>query len=211
MESVLNISKFVITGIRRDSRLRYGAAAGASVLLSAGMLGMGGSLAPSFLHAAESPRGVLPASHIQMQAAGLQVIDMSTSTVAEVIQALPKAERFELMLYNSGLDEVLRQAGTITVFVPASAQFDYLPKRYIANLSRAQLRELALGHIVERALPIEESLNGSVVTAGQTVLEFAVDAGMGEVTIGGAKAIKAYQAKNGWVYIIDRVLVDAED
>jgi uncharacterized surface protein with fasciclin (FAS1) repeats len=205
MESTINIFKIVLDGIRQDSRVRYGLGAGASVLLSAGMLGMGGSLAPSFLHAAQAPRGILPAAHVQT---GLQVIDMSTSTVAEIIQTLPKAERFELMLYNSGLEDVLRQAGIVTVFVPASAQFDYLPKGYIAGLSRKELRELALGHIVERALPMEESLNGSVITAGRTAVAFAVDAEAGAIAVDGAKVLKAYKAKNGYVYLINKVLAD---
>ena len=209
MQSIFNISKIVLAGIRQDSRVRYGIGAGASVLLSAGVLGMGGSLVPSFLHASTSPQGVFPAGHAQARA--LEVIDMSTSTVAEIIQTLPKAERFELMVYNSGLDEVLRQAGVITVFVPASSRFDYLPKRYIAGLSRAELRELALGHIVERALPMQESLSGSVATAGNTLLGFIVDAAAGTVAVGDAKVIKAYQAKNGYVYIIDRVLVGADE
>jgi len=208
MESTLNIFKIALMGIRQDSRVRYGLGAGASVLLSAGVLSMGGSLAPSFLHASTAPQGVFPAGHVQ--ALGLEVVDMSTSTVAQIIETLPKAERFELMLYNSGLDEVLREAGTITVFVPASSQFDYLPKRYIAGLSRNELRELALGHMVERALPMEESLNGSVITAGHTALNFAVDAEQNTVTIGDAKVIKVYQASNGYVYLIDKVLVPQE-
>lgn len=210
MESILKISKIrlALAGIRKDTVVRYGIGAGASVLLSAGVLGMGGSVTPSFLHAASGPQGVLPAS--RLQAVGTQMVDMSTSTVAEIIATLPKAERFELMLYNSGLDETLRQAGTITVFVPASSRFDYLPKGYIAGLSRAELRDLALGHIVERALPMQESLNGNVITAGHTALDLFIDAEAETMTIGDAKVTKAYLAKNGYVYIIDKVLVDAD-
>lgn len=208
MESIITIIKTVLGRIRQDSRVRYGLGAGASVLLSAGVLGMGGSLTPAFLHASATPQGVFPAGHIQ--AMELEVVDMSTSTVAELIETLSKAERFDLLLYNSGLDEALRKAGTITVFVPASPEFDYLPKRYIASLSRTGLKELALGHIVERALPMQESLNGNVITAGGTTVEFSVDTDAHTATVGGANIIKAYRAKNGYVYIIDQVLADTD-
>jgi uncharacterized surface protein with fasciclin (FAS1) repeats len=208
METIVNILKAAMAGVKGDTRVRYGLGAGASVLLSAGVLGMGGTIVPTFLHAS----GVAPQTYSQTSQApaGVEVIDMSTSTVAEIIEAMPKAARFELMLYNSGLTELLHQAGVITVFVPASAQFDYLPKRYIAGLSRRQMSELALGHIVERALPMQESLNGTVITAAHTALAFAVDASAQEITIGGARVLKAYKAKNGYVYLINQVLIDPD-
>ncbi len=207
MESIFSLAKAVTQGVRRDIRVRWGLGAG-SVLLSAGVLGLGGSFTPEFLHASEAPRSVIPQERIEAQ--GLVVIDMSTSTVFQVIESLPKAERFEMMLYNSGADDVLRQRGTYTVFVPSSGDFDYLPKRYIASLSRADARALALSHIVVHALPIEESLNGNIMTLGNTFVSFNVDAGADTVTVGSAKILRAYRASNGYVYIINKVLVDAE-
>lgn len=189
-------------------RVRWGIGAGASVLLSAGVLGIGGSLTPDFLHASATP--LQSSSLIAARAEPrLEVIDMSTSTVWQVIEALPKAQRFELMLYNSGAGDALKRRGTYTVFVPASAYFDYLPKRYIAGLTRTQTKSLALSHVVDRALPVEESLNGTVHTLGGTLVHFEVDVSAQEITIGDARVIKAYQAQNGMVYLIDKVLVPA--
>lgn len=186
-------------------RVRWGVGAGASVLLSAGVLGLGGSFTPQFLHAsAAAEYSVIPQERIE--ARELKVVDMSTSTVSQVIESLPKAERFELMLYNSGAGDTLKRRGTYTVFVPSSAKFDYLPKRYIAMLSRTDAHTLALGHIVSGALPIEESLNGDVVTLGGTRVSFEVDAGASAVAVGGANVLAVYKASNGYVYIIDKVL-----
>lgn len=177
-------------------------------MLSAGVLGMGGTIMPGLLHASQSPRSVIPEERIKVQ--GLQVIDTSTSTVAQIIAELPKAERFEMMLYNSGALDVLKKRGTYTVFVPESSRFDYLPKRYIAGLNRHDARELALSHIVARELPIEESLNGGVITLGETIASFTVDVEADTITVDSAKVTKAYKASNGWVYLIDRVLVDPD-
>ncbi len=212
METITHLAKTVAEGVRRDIRVRWGIGAGASVLLSAGVLGMGGTIVPSFLQASTTPQ-VVQTPHPSLifpteeQVEGLQVIDMSTSTVLEVIKALPKALRYELMLYNSGADEELKGGGQYTVFVPASANFDYLPKRTIAKLTREQTKEVALGHIVARALPIEESLSGNVMTLGYTMLPFKVDAEADTVTVGGANVVKAYKAQNGMVYLIDKVLL----
>ena len=208
MQPIFSLAKTVAAHVRRDMRVRWGLGAGASVLLSAGVLGLGGSFTPEFLHASASAgRSVIPQERIEHR--GIEIVDMSTSTVYQIIESLPRAERFEMMLYNSGADEVLRQRGTYTVFVPSSADFDYLPARYLASLSRNELHTLALGHITSRALPVAESLNGDVITLGNTRVSFEVDAASDTVTIGGAKSAKAYIGSNGMVYIINKVLADA--
>ncbi len=198
--------------LRHDIRLRVGAvgaAAGASLLLSAGVMGLGGSFTPSFLHASSaSERPIIPQERIV--AHGLSVVDMSTSTVFEIIQSLPKAERFEMMLYNSGADEVLKERGTYTVFVPSSSDFDYLPRGYIASLKRSEAYDLALGHITSRALPLNESLNGDVITLGKTLVSFEVSPDGDSATVGGAKVLRAYEGSNGYVYIINQVLSETE-
>jgi uncharacterized surface protein with fasciclin (FAS1) repeats len=217
MQTAISIAKTIALGLRRDIRVRWGLGAGASVLLSAGVLGMGGSLTPNFLFASSTPQQAgevaqltpVPEAAIifptQDKDEGF-LVDRSTSTVAEVIASLPKASRYELLAYNSGLSDTLKAAGTITVFVPASAQFDYLSRGYVSKLTRAEARQLALAHIVERALPLQESLSGSLYTAGNTIVNFNVES-KERATIGDAQILKAYKAKNGYVYIIDRVLV----
>jgi uncharacterized surface protein with fasciclin (FAS1) repeats len=208
MQTLFTILKTVSEGIKRDMRVRWGLGAGASVLLSAGVLGLGGSFTPAFLHASAAERPIIPVE--RTEAHELKVIDMSTSTVSQIVESLPKAERFELMLYNSGAEQALLRRGTYTVFVPSSADFDYLPKRYIAALSREDAAKLALSHIAAQALPIEESLNGNVITLGGTAVDFDVDASAGTVTVGGAQALKVYKASNGYVYLIDKVLVGGD-
>lgn len=208
MQPILSVIRHIEDGVRRDARVRWGVGAGASVLLSAGVLGMGGSLAPGLLHASAAPRSVIPLERIEDH--GVEVVDMSTSTVSQVIEAMPKAERFELMLYNSGASDALKKRGTYTVFVPASADFDYLPKRYIASLSRADTYRLSLSHIVPQSLPMDESLNGTVVTLSGATADFEWDAASNALTVDGAKVDKAYKASNGWVYLIHRVLVPEE-
>lgn len=208
MESIFAITKSITSGLRRDMRVRLGVGAGASVLLSAGVLGLGGSFTPEFLHAsAPLEHSVIPQERLEVQ--GLVVVDMSTSTVFQIIESLPKAARFELMLYNSGAEQALKRAGTYTVFVPSSAKFDYLPKRYLASLSRTEASQLALSHMAARALPLQESLSGTVVTLGNTAYSFEVEASGEAATVGGANIVHAYKASNGYVYIIDKVLVDA--
>lgn len=208
MESIFSVSAKVLEGVRRDMRVRWGLGAGASVLLSAGVLGLGGSLTPEFLHASAARRSLIPQERIEAQS--LEVVDMSTSTVFQVIGSLRETERFELMLYNSGADEALKRLGTYTVFVPSSADFDYLPKRYIAGLSRAEAKHLALGHIVPRALPMEEALSGRVITLGGTAASFDVDESAKAATVDGAQVLRAYKASNGYVYVINKVLADTE-
>ena len=88
MESIFSIAKTILDRVRRDMRVRWGLGAGASVLLSAGVLGLGGSFAtPEFLHASTTRHSVIPAERIESR--GLEVVDMSTSTVFQIIESLP--------------------------------------------------------------------------------------------------------------------------
>lgn len=202
MEPLTTIGKTILTSLKRDMRVRLGVGAGASVLLSAGVLGLGGSIVPDFANG----QAIIPQERIQPSE--LEVVDFSTTTVSQIVESLKPAERFNLMLYNSGAGDTLKHRGDYTVFVPASSRFDYLPKGYIASLSRAQMSQLSLGHIVSRALPMDESLNGTVITMGGTFVQFSVDTESNAISIGNAKVIKAYKAKNGWVYIVDKVLAE---
>lgn len=208
MQPIFNLIKTIKDASRRDMRVRWGAAAGASVLLSAGVFGMGGSMVPNLLVASTTPRSVIPAERILPQE--LLVVDMSTSTVFEIISELPKAERFEMMLYNSGADDVLKERGTYTVFVPESSRFDYLPKRYIASLNRHDARELALAHMVARDIPMSEDVNGGIITLGRSIVSFQFNKEANTLSVGDAKVIKAYRASNGWVYLIDKVFVESD-
>lgn len=202
MQPLIIIAQTMVESLKRDARVRVGVGAGASVLLSAGVLGMGGTWSPEFLQA--SARSIIPIERTKPH--HMQTIDRSDSTVSSIIESLPEAERFELMLYNSSASDVLKRRGEYTVFVPSSSRFDYLPARHIASLSRSDLYDLALNHIVLRALPPEESLNGTIITAGETFISFEVGETVRSAVIGDANVLTVYKAKNGWVYLIDRVL-----
>ncbi len=219
MDPIFTITRTILEGIRRDMRVRWGVGAGASVLLSAGVLGLGGTIVPGFLHASstsqtsETVQEIVPTAPAPILFPAQEdegfMIDRSQETVAEVLGSLSKASRFNLLAYNAGVASALSGAGTVTVFVPMSSKFDYFPRGYIAGLTKPELRQLVVSHIVERALPLEESLSGSLITLGGTALSFKVDASAEAATVGGAKVVAVYKAKNGYVYIIDKVLVGA--
>lgn len=218
MESIFTIAKTIAAGVRRDMRVRWGVGAGASVLLSAGLLGMGGTIIPGFLHASstaqstEAAREIVPTEPspivFPVQEDEGFMIERPQETVAQVLESLSKASRFNLLAYNAGFGAI-SDAGTVTVFVPLSSQFDYFPRGYIAGLTRPQLRQLLASHVVERALPLQESLNGNVITLAGTRLSFEVDAAANTAMVGGANVLSVYKASNGYVYIIDKVLADA--
>lgn len=207
VEPLISLAATAFESVKRDLRLRVGLGAGASVLMSAGILGMGGVLSPNGVMYA-SERAIIPIERIEPRK--IQIIDMPVSTVSQLIQSLPEAERFELVLYNSGASDILKRRGEYTIFVPSSPRFDYLPQRHIASLSRAQTYDFALGHILMRPLPLDESLNGTVITAGETFIHFKTNEANSQATIGNANILKAYKAKNGWIYIIDNVLTSPE-
>lgn len=187
-------------GIRRDVFVRYALVAGAATVVLAIVL------ATLALPRATFAGQQVPA-HTANANRGVATIDMSTSTVAQIIATRQDTTRFNLMLYNSGASAALAGSGPYTVFVPADNYFDYLPRGYIAGLSQAAAYSLAVHHVAARALTLSESLNGNVLTAAGDTVSYLVNAKADMVQIGGAKVFKIVKGSNGTVYIIDRVLI----
>lgn len=113
----------------------------------------------------------------------VEMIDVPNLTVQEVVQKLPIGLRFSLLLTNSGVMHELEDTGRYTLFVPADNYFDYLPKGEYIKLTKAQSAELAQNHIAVGIVELPQALSDNYII------------------------LKAYKAKNGVVYVTNKVLV----
>lgn len=104
----------------------------------------------------------------------------------------------------------LSNAGPFTVFAPTNAAFDKLPAGTVETLlkpeNKGKLTGVLTHHVTTSALEISQFTDGQMVGMA--------DGGMVQVTkkgndtfIGGAKVLGSVRASNGWVHVIDAVLV----
>lgn len=134
----------------------------------------------------------------------IHVVDVPNLTVLQVVRKLPITSRFSMLLNNTSVGQGLVGGGPYTVFAPADNYFDYLPRGAYVALTRAQERELAEHLVVSHVAVGETASSEQYVTLAQDTLPVTVkDA---SVKVGDGFAILGYRAKNGIVYVINKVL-----
>jgi len=110
----------------------------------------------------------------------------------------------------AGLVDVLANPGPFTVFAPTNAAFDKLPAGTVEGLlepeNKSQLTDILYHHVTTSALALDFFKDGqSLGMLGGGPEPITVKDG--ETWIGGAKVIGSVRASNGWVHVIDAVLV----
>ena len=110
----------------------------------------------------------------------------------------------------AGLEDVLVNAGPLTVFAPNNAAFDKLPAGTLDELLKPENKQ-KLAHIIKyHASPgsynldmLKDGMNLYMATGHYVKVERKGD----EVTVGGARILGTVKASNGIVHVVDTVLL----
>jgi uncharacterized surface protein with fasciclin (FAS1) repeats len=104
----------------------------------------------------------------------------------------------------------LANAGPFTVFAPTNAAFDKLPAGTVDDLLKPANKEKLAGvlthHVTTSALDLSYFTDGQKVGMADGGSELITKKGS-DTFIGGAKVIGSVRGSNGWVHVIDGVLV----
>lgn len=157
-----------------------------------------------------------PASDASTPAsAGQAAVDEGNSIPNIVKVATGSADHTTLVvaLKAANLVDVLANPGPFTVFAPTNTAFEKLPAGTVDNLlkpeSLSKLREILQHHVTTSALDVESFTDGQtlgMVSAGSETIVRKPDG----VYIGNAKIVASVRASNGWVHVIDGVLVPGQ-
>ena len=139
------------------------------------------------------------------------VVD-ETPTPNVVRVAVGSADHTTLVaaLQAAELVDPLANVGPFTVFAPTNAAFSRLPPGTVESLlkpeNRSQLVQVLYHHVTTSALELSffsegQSLN--MVSGGQVVITRRD----GDTYINDAKVLGSVRASNGWVHVIDGVLL----
>lgn len=113
------------------------------------------------------------------------------------------------------LENVLVNAGPLTVFAPTNAAFDALPEGTVEELlkpeNKAKLQHIIKYHAAPGAYTGTniKGVMGIGQATGEKVKVETNDAG--ETFVNGAKVIATVKASNGFVHVIDKVLLPPEN
>lgn len=110
----------------------------------------------------------------------------------------------------AGLEDVLTNAGPLTVFAPNNAAFEKLPAGTLDNLLKPENKETLKNIITFHAAPGSYTGNNirGVMGIGQaTGDKVKVETRDGKTYVNGAEVLATVKASNGYVHVIDQVLL----
>lgn len=110
------------------------------------------------------------------------------------------------------LVDALSNAGPFTVFAPTNAAFDKLPAGTLDDLlkpeNKSRLKLVLQHHVTTSALELDYFQDGQAVGMVDGTRETFTRKADGAY-LGSAKIVASVRASNGWVHVIDAVLVPA--
>ena len=136
--------------------------------------------------------------------------DQSQPDVVKVAVGSKDHTTLVAALTAADLVNSLANAGPFTVFAPTNAGFEKLPAGTVDDLmkpaNQGKLRDVLMHHVTTSAQELASFSEGQVVSMADGTSETVSRKGA-DVFIGSAKVLASVRASNGWVHVIDAVLV----
>ena len=139
---------------------------------------------------------------------------------ANALQVAKSIEDFSTLvaaIEAAGVEDAVVNAGPLTIFAPLNSAFGKLPEGTVENLvqpeNKATLAFILVNHVAPANYPIKqlkkEAKKGRklYMASGKYLIVENKD---GEIYVGGTKILKTVQVSNGWIHVVDDVLVPAE-
>lgn len=140
--------------------------------------------------------------------------DESQKNIMRIAAESEDHSTLETAIKAAEMGHVLENPGPLTVFAPTNAAFDKLPEGTVESLLKPE-NKAKLKNIIEyHAAPGSygpDNISG-VQGIGQANMEkVEVTNKDGETYVNGNKVIASVKASNGWVHVIDGVLLPSEE
>jgi len=136
--------------------------------------------------------------------------DVSQKDVVKVAVGSPDHTTLVTVIKAAGLVDALSNAGPFTVFAPTNEAFEKLPKGTVEDLlkpeNKENLKTVLEHHVMTSALASDFFQDGQKMgMVDGTDVTFYIKGK--DVYIGDSKIIASVRASNGWVHIVDKVVL----
>jgi len=162
-----------------------------------------------------SPKVATESSEHQGQAAVED--NVSEANALQVAKSLDDFSTLVTAIEAAGVEDAVVNAGPLTIFAPLNSAFAKLPEGTVETLvqpeNKSKLAYILTNHVAPANYPIKqlkkEARKGRklYMASGKYLL---VENKEGEIFVGGTKILKTVSVSNGWIHVIDDVLVPAE-
>lgn len=140
--------------------------------------------------------------------------DSETPNALRLAMESPDHNTLEAAVEAAGVGNSLVNVGPLTVFAPTDAAFEKLPEGTVENLLKPEnQRDLAYilkHHVAPSNYPIETLIKNvekgrSLYMASGENVEVTMDGD--DIYVGGKKIIGTVKVSNGWVHVIEEVIL----
>lgn len=136
--------------------------------------------------------------------------DVSDKDILDIAISSPDHTTLVAAVQAAQIENVLVNAGPLTVFAPTNAAFEALPPGTVENLlkpeNKSTLAKILTSHASPSTFTIERLTPGTKIylATGQYV---DVEVRAGDTYVNGAKILGSVDATNGIVHVVDKVFV----
>lgn len=145
---------------------------------------------------------------------------VDTESAANALTVAKSIDDFSTLvaaIMAAGVEDAVVNTGPLTIFAPLNSAFAKLPEGTVENLvkpeNKATLAFILVNHVAPANYPIKqlkkEAKKGRklYMASGKYLLVENKD---GKIFVGGTEILKTVKVSNGWIHVIDDVLVPAE-
>ncbi len=138
----------------------------------------------------------------------------SQPNVLQTAKSIKDFSTLVTAIEKAGVEDSVVNAGPLTVFAPLNSAFDKLPKEVLNDLlkpeNKSKLAFVLTNHVAPSNYPMkqlkkEARKKRKLYMASGEYLD-VVEKG-GKIFVGGVEVIKSVKVSNGWVHVINTVLV----
>jgi uncharacterized surface protein with fasciclin (FAS1) repeats len=143
---------------------------------------------------------------------------VSAANALQVAKSIEDFSTLVVAIETAGVEDAVVNAGPLTIFAPLNSAFDKLPEGTVETLlkpeSKATLTFILINHVAPANYPIKqlkkEAKKGRklYMASGKYLVVANEEDG---IYVGGTKILKSVKVSNGWIHVIDDVLVPTED
>ncbi len=143
---------------------------------------------------------------------------VSDANALQVARSLDDFKTLVAAIEAAGVEDAVVNAGPLTIFAPLNSAFDKLPEGTVSTLlqpeNKSQLAFILTNHVAPANYPVkqlkkEADKGRKLYMASGKYLD--VEDRDGDIYVGGTKILKTVSVSNGWIHVIDDVLVPAEE
>lgn len=141
----------------------------------------------------------------------------SAANALQVAMSLDDFSTLVVAVQAAGVEDALVNVGPLTVFAPVNAAFAKLPEGTVETLlkpeNKGTLTMILINHVAPSNYPIETLEKN--VTKGRDLYMASgsylkVEKKDDGIHVGGTRILKSVKVSNGWIHVIDTVLVPTE-